>query len=466
MVEESLLREPADRCVRLVALSLLADAQDAGDRLMRVSRELRDGDAGSDDALHDFRVAVRRLRSWIRAFEPSLRDAVSRKQRRRLSAIADATAATRDATVHLEWLHEEQAALTARQRVGLSWLRERLETQRKNGSEAALTAASDFDAMVARLTRRLKVYRSPVVAHERPARFGASLAAQLLKASDALRGDLAAIHHATDIDECHRARIAAKRLRHVIEPVSEVARDGKAIIETLKLLQDALGDLHDSHVFSKDIASQGKGTVARPGMVRLVRRLRDRGAHAYASVERIWLNDAPASFFDRVRTLAAALARRASLGTEIERKYLLDRLPDDALAAPSVEIEQGYLPGETVVERIRHVKAPDGTERWYRTVKIGSGVERLEFEEEAGADLGRVMWRLTKGRRIHKRRYSIRESDDVLWEVDEYLDRTLVVAEIELPAPDTQVTLPPWLRAIMGREVTDEPAYANALLAR
>ncbi|MBC7670966.1 MAG: CHAD domain-containing protein, partial [Polaromonas sp.] len=97
MVDESLLQEPADRCVRLVALSLLADAQKAGDRLPGVARELRDGDPGSDDALHDFRVALRRLRSWIRAFEPSLRDAVSRKQRRRLSAIADATSATRDA---------------------------------------------------------------------------------------------------------------------------------------------------------------------------------------------------------------------------------------------------------------------------------------------------------------------------------------------------------------------------------
>ena len=108
MVGESLLRERADRSMRLVALSLLADAQKASDGLIRVSRELRDGHAGGDDALHDFRVAVRRLRSWIRAFEPSLRDAVSRKQRRRLSEIADATGATRDATVHLAWLREEQ----------------------------------------------------------------------------------------------------------------------------------------------------------------------------------------------------------------------------------------------------------------------------------------------------------------------------------------------------------------------
>ena len=466
MVDESLLREPVDRCVRLVALSLLADAQKAGDRLMSVSQELRDGDAGSDDALHDFRVAVRRLRTWIRAFEPWLRDAVSRKQRRRLSAIADATGATRDATVHLEWLREERPALSARQRVGHAWLRKRLETQRKDGTDAALAAASDFDAMVAKLTRRLNVYRSPVVAHERPVRFGASLAERLLKESESLRGHLAAIHHATDVDESHRARIAAKRLRYLTEPVSKLAGDGDAIIETLKTLQDSLGDLHDVHVFSEEVVVAAEEAAARPGLLRLARRLRERGARAYAGIAREWLNDAGTSFFDRVRALAADITRRASAGTEIERKYLLERLPDETLGAPSVEIEQGYLPGEKVVERIRRVRSPDGTERWFRTVKIGSGIERLELEEEADADLCRALWRLTKGRRIQKRRYSIRESGDVLWEVDQFLDRTLVVAEIELPAPDMDVELPPWLRAVMDREVTDEPEYANAHLAR
>ena len=466
MVDESLLREPADRCVRLVALSLLADAQKACDTLMSVSREFRDADAGSDDALHDFRVAVRRLRSWTGAFKPLLRGAVSRKQRRGLSGIADATNAARDATVHLEWLRTERSALSARQRVGHAWLRERMEIQRKDSADPALRAASDFDAMAKKLTRRLNVYRSAVLTRERPDRFGAILARRLLKESESLRGHLAAIHHVTDVEESHRARIAAKRLRYVVEPVSELAGDGRAIVETLKTLQDSLGDLHDVHVFSEEVVPAAGEAAARPGLIRLARRLRERGARAYASIERNWLNDAGASFFDRVRALSADITHRALLGTEIERKYLLERLPDEALAAPSVEIKQGYLPGEKLVERIRRVRSPDGTERWFRTVKIGSGIERLELEEEADADLCRVLWRLTKGRRIHKRRYSLRESGGVLWEVDEFLDRTLVVAEIELVAADMDVELPPWLRAVMDREVTDEPEYANAHLAR
>src|SRR5712692_8797379 len=111
---------------------------------------------------------------------------------------------------------------------------------------------------------------------------------------------------------------------------------------------------------------------------------------------------------------------------EIEHKYLLKRLPMVTAEAPSVEIEQGYLPGEKLIERLRRIRFADGAEKWFRTVKAGTGLERVEIEEEADADLSRTMWQLTEGRRLRKRRYSIRESDDIVWEVDEFLDRELV----------------------------------------
>ena len=63
MVDESLLREPADRCMRLVALSLLADAQKAGDRLMSVSQELRSGDVSRRSPMPRVRPATRQYTS-------------------------------------------------------------------------------------------------------------------------------------------------------------------------------------------------------------------------------------------------------------------------------------------------------------------------------------------------------------------------------------------------------------------
>jgi CYTH domain-containing protein len=53
-----------------------------------------------------------------------------------------------------------------------------------------------------------------------------------------------------------------------------------------------------------------------------------------------------------------------------------------------------------------------------------------------------------------------------MWEIDEFLDRELVLAEIELPAVDSPVELPAWLREHVVREVTAEPDYVNRALAR
>jgi CHAD domain-containing protein len=315
MFDEALLQTHADRGIRSIALSLLADAKKATAKLSHASNGLGAGHKKSDDALHDFRVAVRRLRSWIRAFKPRLTDAASRKQRRRLSDIADATGAIRDATVHLEWLHSERRGMGVRQQVGEAWLRTRLEHQRTESADAALKAASDFDAMVAKLERRLSTFRAEVIEREPPPTFGVALAERILMESDELKAHLAAIHAYTDVEESHRARIAAKRLRYVLEPMSELFANGAEIIDTLKALQDSLGDLHDVHVFSAEVTKAAEENVKSPecpGLLRLARRLNERGARAYAVIDRNWLNDAGAAFFDRVRDLAADMERRAT----------------------------------------------------------------------------------------------------------------------------------------------------------
>lgn len=150
---------------------------------------------------------------------------------------------------------------------------------------------------------------------------------------------------------------------------------------------------------------------------------------------------------------------------EIERKYLLRALPKFPRAAVILDIDQGYLPGERLVERLRREQSHDGVVRYYRTVKIGSGVERIELEEAADERVFRHLWVLTEGRRLRKRRYVV-PSDGDMWEIDEFLDRPLVLAELELERADAKVKIPGWLEAVLVREVTDEPQYTNRSLAR
>jgi CYTH domain-containing protein len=149
---------------------------------------------------------------------------------------------------------------------------------------------------------------------------------------------------------------------------------------------------------------------------------------------------------------------------EIERKYLLSGLPERVKGRPCQEIDQGYLPGARLHERLRRVR--EGDAEWYvRTVKMGAGVRRAQLEEEADPDLFRSLWPLTEGRRLTKRRYRVSDGG-LVWEIDEFTDRELVLAEVELPAPEVVPELPEWLATYVVREVTEEPEYLNVNLAR
>jgi CYTH domain-containing protein len=155
----------------------------------------------------------------------------------------------------------------------------------------------------------------------------------------------------------------------------------------------------------------------------------------------------------------------SDLSYEIERKYLLRSQPPRSIGAPSLEIDQGYIPGERIRERVRRTRAASDT-RYYRTFKTGGGIQRIEIEEETTQEFFDAVWPLTVGRRVRKRRYLVEERG-LVWEIDEFLDRpSLWLAELELEHADQIVAVPEWLAPFVEREVTDDPGYTNRSLAR
>ena len=147
-------------------------------------------------------------------------------------------------------------------------------------------------------------------------------------------------------------------------------------------------------------------------------------------------------------------------GVEIERKFLVDRMPDGL--GEGEPIEQGYLViGEDGVE-VRIRRRGDTT---VLTVKSGPGMMRTE--EELAIDERRFasLWPLTDGRRVTKTRHVVPLGDGLEAEVDVYADahEGLLTAEIEFPSVEASeaFTPPEWL----GREVTDDRRYANQALA-
>jgi len=202
---------------------------------------------------------------------------------------------------------------------------------------------------------------------------------------------------------------------------------------------------------------------AVPGILALNRRAREARRELFAQF-RSWRAEHQAALEDAVGTVLEGLRQAAPAGIEIERKYLLRALPERAAAAEAIDVEQGWLPGERLLERVRRTSGPDG-DRYYRAVKLGAGLSRLELEEETSADLFARLWPLTESRRVRKRRYFVPEGA-LTWEIDDFRDRALVLAEVELPSPDTDVPIPEWLAAVLEREVTGDPAYVNVNLAR
>jgi CYTH domain-containing protein len=185
-------------------------------------------------------------------------------------------------------------------------------------------------------------------------------------------------------------------------------------------------------------------------------------------VAQVWLTEAPDGAFARLReavpAAVQAFAQQAHRDLEIERKFLLHALPDVVRERAGIRIAQGWLPGERLRERLRRSVHPDGRVEWTRTVKVGTGISRVEVEEDTGAVLFETLWPLTAHARVEKVRYAITDGA-LTWEIDVFLDRELLLAEVELPSEHTPIRFPPWLAPCVTREVTGDPTYVNANLA-
>ncbi len=147
---------------------------------------------------------------------------------------------------------------------------------------------------------------------------------------------------------------------------------------------------------------------------------------------------------------------------EIERKFLIKRLPLEILRARHSKIAQGYLATEPGG---RHVRLRKRRETASLTFKVDRGSAREEREITLSAKQFATLWPATAGRRLHKVRYEVRWKN-VTIEVDIYQGRNkgLVVAEVEFPSQLScrRFKPPPWF----GREVTGERRYSNVKLAR
>jgi len=482
-LEPAEVLKPAEAGARLVALRLLDEAHEACARI---------ADPEDTEALHDLRVALRRLRSTLAAYRTFLDPRATRDALARAGRLAAQTGAARDAEVGLAWLLAQHDALRPAHRATLAALLDAFEAQvRTARASASEQLAKRFAELEDELRDPLETYRARVAPSSeiRAACFARAASDALRFASAELERALARVTDPDDIAAEHQARIVAKRLRYLLEPVLRQTADGPALLAELKRLQTLIGDRHDRDVLASSLLTaleraalanaQAQAHAVRTRDPRSERRLRARTSEnvllgllrrargeadaLFAKLEAGWLGGKSADFFARVESLADALRALDAANLEIERKYLLRGLPECVQRAESIEIEQGYLPGGVMRDRLRRAIGPRGT-RLTRTLKVGTGIVRAELEEELPEAEFARLWPQTTGARLRKRRYLVPDGP-LVWEIDEFLDRDLVLAEIELPTADFEVVVPEWLAPWLVREATDESAYSNLRLA-
>lgn len=152
------------------------------------------------------------------------------------------------------------------------------------------------------------------------------------------------------------------------------------------------------------------------------------------------------------------------MALEIERKWLVDRIPTEALGCKRVTINQGYI--VDVKGACLRVRTSIGeTCIGYVTVKGPNELPNVveEHEMEIPFESAETILNHHQGNKIKKVRTHIPYGELTI-ELDVFhgeLDG-LIIAEVEFPSVDYPFTPPSWF----GKEVTGDKRYTNARMAR
>ena len=131
---------------------------------------------------------------------------------------------------------------------------------------------------------------------------------------------------------------------------------------------------------------------------------------------------------------------------EIERKFLIDKLPENLETYPRKEIAQGYINREPVI-RIRR-----SDDKYILTCKGQGLMVREEFELPLTKEAFEHLKPKTDGIFIENTRYLIPYAEKWTIELDEFSD-----------IKEANTFIPP---AWFGEDVTDSPKYHNSNLSK
>lgn len=204
------------------------------------------------EELHDMRVASRRMRAALRLFQEVLPEKAG-ELRQELRWVASALGEVRDLDVQLDSLERWRSGLAGeKDAAALDGLKDALEKKRAKNREKMLRTlnSSRYAELVENLEAMLE--EGPPDGGGRPLRAVApgiveSSYRRMRKAGDR-------ISEGSPPEDYHEVRKKARRLRYAVEFLRGVyGKPADAWIQTLKTLQDVLGDHQDTAVARENL---------------------------------------------------------------------------------------------------------------------------------------------------------------------------------------------------------------------
>jgi CHAD domain-containing protein len=259
---------PSDAWAKVRALALRQL-----DRFMALEPRVLRGD--DPDAIHDIRVASRRLQQILDLLYPTPHGEV-RKLRRRLRRARRVLGEVRNADVQLARVRKILRRKRTARRAAWEALHDYLVTERARHFTRAVGKLGELNLAVfyVRMKHLLGESGAPASGAETPG--GETLLAASGRFEERVTLALARVWQAFDlqVQESHRdsrapvihaVRIAAKRLRYLTEVLQEFDVPGSsATLKWLRGVQELLGDWHDLEVLEQIMVAM----VARPDFLR------------------------------------------------------------------------------------------------------------------------------------------------------------------------------------------------------
>lgn len=200
------------------------------------------------EALHDFRVGLRQLRSTLNAY-PEAFPSLNKKLNKQLRRLARDTNDARDSEVQLDWLRRIERNVTGDGRLGYRWLLRQVELRTAKAYRELRTEILDDYTYLDQQIREMLAFNERLEAVDDAGTLGQLCGARLNELVSEYTFHLRHIETREDEDQVHEARICGKRIRYLLAPLRAELKGCDSVVRRLQRLQDLLGEYHDAQVF-------------------------------------------------------------------------------------------------------------------------------------------------------------------------------------------------------------------------